>query len=306
MAENNIIPGINAATGVIGTASQILGIGEKRQDKRQVEQQEKLQKLGIKGSKELADYEQKLQYDMWEKTNYKAQMEQLTKAGLNPGLVYGMSGGGGATTGGASTGGVTGGVAANAAATQEANTGMAMMGAQIRVLETQAKKNEAEAEKISGVDTIESQTRSREANQRIFISEETAENIIGKALWEAEKTKEEYRNEWSKAYVNERTKDDQVKQIQAEAIGSLLENILTESKTEINKVEVKAIGERIAQGWTGLKQNELKLAIDQFKADIEANYPGVTKVIGRGIDDFVEMLFKGREQRKGFQKENYK
>ncbi len=40
-----------------------------------------------------------LQMDMWNKTNYKAQLEHMKGAGLNPGLMYGMGGGGGTTTG---------------------------------------------------------------------------------------------------------------------------------------------------------------------------------------------------------------
>ena len=37
------------------------------------------------------------QLDLWQKTNYPAQVEQLNKAGLNPALLYGKGGGGGAT-----------------------------------------------------------------------------------------------------------------------------------------------------------------------------------------------------------------
>ena len=40
-----------------------------------------------------------LQYDMWKRTNYPAQVRMLKEAGLNPALLYGMSGGGGTTTG---------------------------------------------------------------------------------------------------------------------------------------------------------------------------------------------------------------
>ena len=41
-----------------------------------------------------------IQYDMWKKTNYPAQMKMLKEAGLNAGLLYGQGGGGGTTTGG--------------------------------------------------------------------------------------------------------------------------------------------------------------------------------------------------------------
>lgn len=48
-----------------------------------------------------------LQYDMWRKTNYPAQIQMLKAAGLNPGLMYGMSGGGGTTTGSQTGGSVS-------------------------------------------------------------------------------------------------------------------------------------------------------------------------------------------------------
>ena len=43
---------------------------------------------------------------MWRDTNYAAQKEEMKKAGLSPGMMYGMGGTGGATTGdpGASVG----------------------------------------------------------------------------------------------------------------------------------------------------------------------------------------------------------
>ena len=40
-------------------------------------------------------------YEMWEKTNYAAQIEQMKKAGLSPGLMYGQAGAGGGTVSGA-------------------------------------------------------------------------------------------------------------------------------------------------------------------------------------------------------------
>ena len=38
------------------------------------------------------------QLDLWDKTNYSAQVEQMKKAGINPALLYGKGGAGGATT----------------------------------------------------------------------------------------------------------------------------------------------------------------------------------------------------------------
>lgn len=146
-----------------GVAQQVFGIGEQRQDNRQLKQQEKLQDLQIRGQKQMSDYQQKQQMDMWNNTNYEAQKAHIEKAGLNPALLYGMSGGGGVTTGAGTATGVSGGDAANSAATQQANTAtlgqMALMGAQMKLMEAQTEKTKAEAEKISGVDTREGTAR---------------------------------------------------------------------------------------------------------------------------------------------------
>lgn len=137
----------NAAAG--GALGLVLG---EYNDRRQIEQQQKLQDMQIKGQKEMSDYSQKQQYDMWNKTNFDAQVGQMKKAGLNPGLMYGMGGSGGTTTG--SAGGSVGGGNAPSGG-QEVGMGMqmAMMGAQVRLTEAQAKKAEVEAAKAAGVDT---------------------------------------------------------------------------------------------------------------------------------------------------------
>ena len=84
-----------AASGLIGTGMGLLLEGHN--DRRQLRQQEKLQNLEIKGSKELTDYNAAKQLEMWKATNYPAQVEQMKLAGLNPALAYGMGGGGGVT-----------------------------------------------------------------------------------------------------------------------------------------------------------------------------------------------------------------
>lgn len=82
-----------AALGAVGEGMGILFQGIK--NKQQLKQAGKMQELQIKGSKELTDYNTMKQLEMWKNTSYGAQKEQMEKAGLNPALMYGMSGGGG-------------------------------------------------------------------------------------------------------------------------------------------------------------------------------------------------------------------
>lgn len=64
----------------------------------QLEQQEKLMRQQIQGQKELTDYNRQQQMQMWRDTNYTAQIAEIKRAGLSPGLIYGKGGAGGASS----------------------------------------------------------------------------------------------------------------------------------------------------------------------------------------------------------------
>ena len=72
--------------------------------KDQYFQQLKLNNMSQIFNKDMYNYQMNKQFEMWENTNYSAQVEQLKKAGLNPALLYGKGGGMGATTGSATAG----------------------------------------------------------------------------------------------------------------------------------------------------------------------------------------------------------
>lgn len=145
----------NAANGLVGGLLGQAFAGAN--DRRQLRQQEKLQALEMRGSKEMTDYNYGKQMQMWKDTNYSAQMAELSKAGLNPGLLYGMGGGGGATTGSGAGASVGGG---KAAAVAGENVQMAdrmmqlgLMGAQKKNIEADTANKLAQAAKTGGVDT---------------------------------------------------------------------------------------------------------------------------------------------------------
>ena len=104
-------------TGAATYANPILGAGmgmllQDRNRELNMADQRELHHMQVAGQKDVGSYMSKLshdlQYDMWQKTNAPAQAEQLRKAGLNVGLMYGGSGAGGTTTGAGAVAGSVG------------------------------------------------------------------------------------------------------------------------------------------------------------------------------------------------------
>ena len=92
-------------TGGLGKLFGGGGMSQEDMLKMQYEYQNKLMALQAQQNKELAEFNQGLAKDMWNYTNYENQVKHLKAAGLNPALLYGKSGGGGASTSGAGTAG---------------------------------------------------------------------------------------------------------------------------------------------------------------------------------------------------------
>lgn len=141
----------------MGIASGFLGglFGINSQEK-QMENQEYLMGLQHKYNEQSADAAQKRAYEMWEKTNYAAQVEQMKKANLNPALMYGQAGAGGGTVSGAQGQGTSQPSDRSIEMQyrgQEMGLQLANLASQIKLNESQTNKNNAEANKTAGVDT---------------------------------------------------------------------------------------------------------------------------------------------------------
>lgn len=230
-------------------ASQVAGGGMglilgKLNDQRQREQQQHLQDMQIRGQKEMTEYNRQKQMQMWRDTNYKAQMEQLKMAGLNPGLIYGMSGGGGVTAG-VTGGNVSGGSAPQGGGEAQAMMGMgiqsALLGAQLRNIEAQTEKTKAETANVpltgqqtqaqTGLTKVQTELANIEKEVRGRSVEATIRTIDAageKMIQEAEAGR--YRNN-----VSEETWKTEVAQIRANLTSTLLKNALTEAQTASEK-----------------------------------------------------------------------
>lgn len=165
--------GTNAAEGLINSGMGLLLAGHN--DKRQIKQQRKLQDLQIAGQKEMALFNYEQQMKLWNDTNYAAQKAQMEKAGLNPALMYGMSGGGGATTA-AATGNVSGGNAPSGGGEVMGMMGLRLQSAQAELIRAQAENLKADTENKRGIerevaatsiDQMIQQTKSEKAKEAL-------------------------------------------------------------------------------------------------------------------------------------------
>lgn len=289
-----------------GAASNALGIGVQRlgsaYDRRQqLKTQTGLTEIQKAAEKEMMDFQQQKQLEMWEKTGYSAQMKQMKEAGLNPGLLYGMGGGGGQSIGGGVPS-VTGGTAQHintGAIGMQAGSQLALLAAQTRALNTQADKNAAEATKTSGTDTTESKTRidsllqgidnARQQHeiQKLEITLKNIENFEKQASQDDRLDYIEYQTKiaarqltlaTNEANLSTETLENKIKTVALDTIGAALRNAKTQTDTRKSETEIEVNKEQLNQWiqsnmreWDKMTQENRKIAVmelmQQFNTD---------------------------------------
>lgn len=251
--------GLQAAGSAIGTGMGLMLEGH--EDKRQLRQQQKLQDMQIAGQQQMGIFNREQQMQMWHDTNYKPQMDELKKAGLNPALMYGEGGGGGVTAS-STPGNVSGGKAPEGTGTagQMAGMGMqlALQKAQIENINadtankvaqnpnfgitgenihagtenTQADtKNKALQGENIKADTLLKQADADIANAAAQVANSTIEEniqaiVAATATAEANTTQAEAQN-----MITQATKETTIRMIKTKALGMILDNALTKAVT---------------------------------------------------------------------------
>lgn len=264
---------------------------EKHNDARQIRMQQQLQDMQISGNKQMMDYAMQNQLKMWEATNYKAQMEQLKKAGLNPALLYGMGGGGGATVGGGGGGNVGSG---SAPVGGGEIMGMMMAKANMELLEAQTRKTNVEAKKIAGADTanVNADTALKAADKIIKEQLGIDATNINDLKWNA------FRNATEEQFVSDLQAKNGVASVIVDLYNSgklkeksiseieqlALQNSKTKEETrritkEIDMIEANLKGQNL-----GNKLSELELEL-QKRVGIDRNSPYWLKTLGRWFAD---------------------
>lgn len=231
-----------AAVGAAGMIGGWLGIGEARQDRRQVKQQGKLNDVNAKTSKELADYDQALKLKMWKDTNYGGQLEQAEQAGVSKAAAIGGSGTG---TQGASVSGISGTGAADAASTQNARTASInqsmMLASQLNLMKAQK-------------DNIEADTANKQAG-------------AGKATAETNTENEVTEIRGNERTISDRTMKEQETIVDQRAAGAILDNAAKKQGIKVDKARVEEIINNIKQRWESLRLEGK--SIEQSKENME-------------------------------------
>lgn len=273
----------NTATqGLVGGAMGLMFA--KSNDRRQIRQEEKLQRMQIEGSKELTDYNMRKQLEMWNATGYEAQIAQMKAAGLNPALMYGMGGGGGQSAN-VNSGSVGRGSAPVGGGEAQAGMGMGIQAglaaAQMKVMESQANLNNVEANKKAGVDTelgrtqIESLTQGIQNSKAVeqLTKADTYLKVIAGAIegatvdakieqieWNAEMAGKQVELARQEVFIGKETMQSKIEIIQKEAIAAGLRNILTGAQTEATKA-----GTELTKAQTGKVAVDIKVSEQQIK-----------------------------------------
>ncbi len=192
-------------------------IGGKTTQKRQKE----LMGIQLENQKELNKQGRDIQMDMWNRTNYGAQVRHMKEAGLSPGLIYGNSGGGGTTTGSQGGGSAASGGAPNRA--QIGIEGM-MAGHQIELMKAQARKLNAEAQNQEG--GVRDNLQAEYDRKLEEIEGQKIDNKIQGASAQA-----------------------QIEKIRKEAVTEGLKQKMLVSGIELNDTKMKQLENKIYQDW---------------------------------------------------------
>jgi hypothetical protein len=277
----------NAIGSGVKAGSTLFGmLGANTNQKRQYGQTKRLMGLQNEYQRGLNQQGHDLQMDMWNKTNYGAQLQHMKDAGLNPGLMYGMGGGGGTTTG--SQGG---GSQSMGGVEQQKNMGIegAMAIAQMELVNAQKKNVEADTQnKIDQNPNIGKQGENLDANTNKQFAELQSQLIqnsidLGTAVSRIEGIIAEEGTKVIENNIKDQTQKDivlraneDVKKITSEITKNNAQEKLSKVEARIKSVEAE-MGEeygtfkgddirlRTVKGWFTELGNGIKSVFEKYK-----------------------------------------
>lgn len=219
-------------------------------------------------NKEQADYSTDLAKNYWDYTNYENQVKHMKEAGLNPALFYAKGGQGGSTGGGQAQG-----VGLPSTTPTMARIQAQGMGAQLQSILSQvelnkavAKKTDAEADKIKGVDTQLAEAEAK-LKERIANLQDTVEKVLNsqekmnaasyfKIQAEERKIWEEARKAVIDAEVAEKTKDANIEAAAIANWKNILAGVESISRTSLNEQQIEKLKNDMAVAWANVALGE--------------------------------------------------
>jgi hypothetical protein len=268
--------GMQAAGAAIGGGAGLFMGG--LQNQQQQNQNSALIQQQLAAQKNMAEFNQGLQQQMWDYTNYENQVKHMEAAGLNPALLYGKGGGGGATTGSVNSN-------VSQQSSQNNNSGMAglqmglglqMQQAQVKLIEAQTKNVEADTENkpLTGqnvsADTANKQTqnvimnidaKSKQLEQDILNANK--ENLIAITNQQLLKLENEVDTGRADATVSQETVQTRIKQQRADLVKTGLEQHLIKANTGVSEARIKEIANDMIINWNNGEVNKVNADIHQ-------------------------------------------
>ena len=239
---------------LIGLGAQGIGmIGEGARYRRNMAGQEHLMNIQQQNQMGLNQQGHQLQMDMWNKTNYPAQIEMMRKAGLNPALMYGQAGASGQT-------GSQGGGSAAGGAVPAVNMNDMLIGSQIAKLRAEKDNIDADTKKKGG------ELANLKANTE-------------KALYEAFESQ-------MRGKLDRETFDDQVRIIRQKYIKDVIETEMLKSKTELNEQQKSQLEHKIYQEWA-------KVGFEGLDTVLSFLPKHMTKIVTDGVTTIKKSLSGG-------------
>jgi hypothetical protein len=300
------------AGGILGLAKPIGEMAYSQfSSQQQFNRQKELMALQLGNQQKLNQEGHNLQMDMWNKTNFRAQVQQMKAAGLNPSLMYGKGGTGGVT--GSQTGGsAASGQASMAPMMDLANLNLAKTSAEIKLLQSQANLNNTQANKTGGVDTdkgyaeievLKSQVKSNEAKAALDNATAIGTNLDNKLKAATFETRANIATEELKLYqenvrkaiitngITESQAESLIEQEKQKVFLNTLQMQLIDSQIGLTEEQSKAVGEQIKQGWAKIDNEKRALSQTDTKLGLETR-----ETIVKEKQQVVEKAFKEFQQ----------
>lgn len=240
-------------------------------------------------NREQADYSTDLAKNYWDYTNFENQVKHMKEAGLNPALFYAKGGQGGSTGGGQAQGVGLPSTTPTMARIQAQGMGAQLQNilSQVELNKAVAKKTDAEADKIKGVDTQLAEAEAK-LKERIANLQDTVEKVLNsqekmnaanyfKIQAEERKIWEEARKAVVDAEVAEKTKDANIEAAAIANWKNILAGIESISRTNLNEQQIEKLKNDMAVAWANVALGEKSVSneADRIANDLMIGMQGL-------------------------------